>query len=132
MKREKLHRIITIGIALVWLGFGLFCKVLHMESRHEEIVAHILGDAYAGPLTRLIGLTEVLMAVWILSGFKKRLNATVQIAVVGTMNVMEAALASHLLLWGHFNALFAACFMGVIYFNEWVLSKPAKESTPNV
>ena len=98
-----------------------------MEPRHEEIVAHILGDAYAGPLTRLIGLTEVLMAVWILSGFKKRLNATVQIAVVGTMNVMEAALASHLLLWGHFNALFAACFMGVIYFNEWILNKQPKE-----
>ena len=128
MKREKLHRIITIGIALVWLGFGLFCKVLHMEPRHEEIVAHILGDAYADPLTRLIGVTEVFMAVWILSGFKKRLNATVQIAVVGTMNVMEAALASHLLLWAHFNALFAACFMGVIYFNEWILNKPAKEA----
>ncbi len=127
MRRENFHRIVTVAIALVWLGFGLFCKVLHMEPRHEEIVAHILGDAYADPLTRLIGVAEVLMAVWILSGFKKRLNATVQIAVVGTMNVMEAALASHLLLWGHFNALFAACFMGVIYFNELVLSKPAKE-----
>ena len=127
MKREKLHRIITIGIALVWLGFGLFCKVLHMEPRHEEIVAHILEDAYAGPLTRLIGVTEVFMAVWILSGLKKRLNAIVQMTVVGTMNVMEAILASHLLLWGHLNALFAVCFIGVIYINEWILNEQVKE-----
>jgi hypothetical protein len=132
MDRKNLHRTVTLGIALVWVGFGLFCKVLQLEPRHEAIVAHILGDAFASPLTRLIGVTEILMAVWILSGFKRRLNATVQIAVVGTMNVMETALASHLLLWGQFNALFAACFMGVIYFNEWVLSKPAKESAPNV
>ena len=127
MKRKNLHRIVTVIIALVWLGFGLLCKVLHLEPRHEEIVAHILGDTYAAPLTRLIGVSEVLMAVWILSGFKKRLNAIVQMTVVGTMNVMEAILASHLLLWGHLNALFAVCFIGVIYINEWILNEQVKE-----
>ena len=127
MKRTNLHRIVTVVIALVWLGFGLLCKVLHLEPRHEEIVAHILGDTYAAPLTRLIGVSEVLMAVWILSGFKKRLNAIVQMTVVGTMNVMEAILASHLLLWGHLNALFAVGFIGVIYINEWILNEQVKE-----
>ena len=127
MKRKNLHRIVTVIIALVWLGFGLLCKVLHLEPRHEEIVAHILGEPYAYVLTRLIGVSEVLMAVWILSGFKNRLNAIVQMTVVGTMNAMEAILTSHLLLWGHLNTLFALGFIGVIYINEWVLNEQVRE-----
>jgi hypothetical protein len=118
-----MHRIVTVLVASVWVGFGLFCKVLHLVPRHQEIVASILGESYADPITRMIGVSEVLMALWILSGLKKRLNAVAQIALVGTMNVIEAVVASEILLWGKLNALFALVFIGVIYTNEWVLNE---------
>ena len=130
MTREDLHRIITILIGLVWLGFGLFCKVLNLVPRHEEIVARILGEAHAGPMTRIIGLFEILMALWVLSGFMKRMNAVVQMTLVGAMNMLEVVLAPDLLLWGYFNIVFALAFIAVIYVNEWVFNKPGEVWQP--
>jgi len=123
MTRKKLHRIVTVLIASVWIGFGLFCKVFHLVPRHEEIVARILGETHAGSVTRIIGVLEVLMALWILSGFKKRLNAIAQIALVGTMNALETILAADLLLWGHYNVIFAVAFIWIIYVNEWAFNE---------
>lgn len=60
--------ILTIGISLVWLINGLFCKVLDFVPRHELIVSRILGTEYASIFTKLIGIAEILMVVWILSG----------------------------------------------------------------
>ena len=45
-------------------------------------------------VTRIIGVLEVLMALWILSGFKKRLNAIAQIALVGTRADLDGVLTS--------------------------------------
>ncbi len=115
----KKYRVLTYFIAAVWLVNGLFCKVLHLVPRHEQIVGRILGETAARPLTLLIGLLEVGMVVWILSGVKKRFNALTQIIVVAAMNVLEFFLASDLLLWGKLNAFFAFLFILVVYFNEF-------------
>ena len=125
----KLHRLVTVLIASVWIGFGLLCKVLHFVPRHEEIVARILGEAHAGLMTRGIGMLEMLLGLWVLTGLKKRLTAIVQMTLVGTMNVLETLLAPDLLLWGRFNALFAVAFISVIYVNEWVLVERPKDAT---
>jgi hypothetical protein len=118
-----IHKILTILIALVWLANGLLCKVLGLVARHEQIVAHILGNAYAHELTVAIGVSEIVMALWIISGFKARFNAFTQIAVIITMNTMEFILVPDLLLWGKWNAFFALLFIGVIYLNECYLNK---------
>lgn len=110
-----MSRLLTYLIALVWLVNGLFCKLLHLVPRHEAIVARILGPAHAGPLTRLIGVAEIGMACWVLSGLRARWCALAQIALVLTMNTLEALLAPDLLLWGRANALFAALFCLLIY-----------------
>ncbi len=94
-----------------------------MVPRHEAIVASILGDAYSRPLTVLIGLAEIVMAIWILSGYKTRLNAIGQITVVAAMNILEFILVPDLLLWGRFNSAFALIFIGLVYYNEFVLKK---------
>jgi DoxX-like family len=107
-----------VGIALVWLINGLFCKVLNLVPRHELIVGRILGQDYARPLTLLIGLSEIAMSIWILSGIKSRLNAYLQIAIIATMNTIEFTLAPDLLLWGKLNSLFAFLFILIIYFND--------------
>jgi uncharacterized membrane protein YphA (DoxX/SURF4 family) len=123
MNVRAINRLVTFCIAVVWIANGLFCKVLNLVPRHAEIVARIIGEDYSGPLTVLIGCSEIVMAIWILSGFKSRINALAQIVVVGTMNILEFMLASDLLLWGKLNALFAFLFVLVVYFNEFYLNK---------
>ena len=108
-------------IAAVWLVNGLFCKVLNLVPRHEKIVAMIIGGSHAEILTRVIGFSEIAMAIWILSGIWTRLNALTQIIVIATMNALEFALAPDLLLWGRFNALFAFLFILLILYNEFYL-----------
>ena len=108
-------------ISAVWLINGLFCKVLNLVPRHEKIVARITGDSHAGILTRVIGFSEIAMAVWILSGISKKLNALTQVVIIATMNALEFALAPDLLLWGRFNALFAFLFILLILYNEFYL-----------
>lgn len=89
--------------------------------RHKEIVATILGLEHAQVLTVAIGISEIGMAIWILSGYKSRLNAIVQILVIAVMNTLEFILVPGLLLWGRFNALFALLLILVIYYNEFHL-----------
>ena len=110
-------------IALVWLINGLVCKVLNFVPRHQEIVARILGAEYSFVFTKMIGIAEIVMVIWILSGFLRKLNVVTQMAVIATMNVLEFLLAPDLLLWGRFNIVFAFMFVGLIYYHGFVLTK---------
>lgn len=122
-----MHRLLTIAIALIWLINGLFCKVLNLVPRHQQIVAEILGPVVAAPLTRTIGLLEMGMAVWVISRWYPRLCAVSQIGLVVVMNVLEFFLVPDLLLFGKMNSLFALLFVFVVYYNTFVLkSKPAQ------
>jgi hypothetical protein len=115
------NKLLNYLIAAVWIANGLFCKVLNLVPRHQEIVARIIGNAHAGVLTRAIGFSEMAMAVWILSGFRTKLNAIAQVVVIATMNSLKFIIAPDLLLWGRFNALFAFLFILVILYNEFYL-----------
>ncbi len=125
MTNKTIHKILTYCIAAVWIVNGLFCKVLGFVPRHEEIVERIttVDRPSAAYLTILIGISEIIMAVWILSGYKSRLNAIAQIIIVATMNTLEFLLAHDLLLWGKLNAFFAFLFMVVVYYTEFNLHK---------
>ncbi|OYQ48473.1 hypothetical protein CHU92_00690 [Flavobacterium cyanobacteriorum] len=123
------HRILTLLIAAIWLANGLFCKVLNLIPRHEHIVARILGNDYSRILTVLIGLSEVVMAIWVLTKFKTKLNAIIQMTVVATMNILEFLLVPDLLLWGRLNSVFALLFIGIVYYNEFVLNKNLNRQT---
>ena len=123
MTNKQINIAITYCIAAVWLVNGLFCKVLNLVPRHQQIVAAILGSNHAGLLTKGIGLAETAMAVWIVSGIKTKLNALTQIIIIGFMNALEFILAPGLLLWGRFNVVFAALFMFLIYYNQFILQK---------
>jgi hypothetical protein len=115
------NKFLNYLIAAVWIANGLFCKVLNLVPRHQEIVARIIGNAHAGVLTMAIGFAEMAMAVWILSGIKTKLNTVTQVVVIATMNSLEFILAPDLLLWGRFNALFAFLFILLILYNEFYL-----------
>ena len=129
MTDKAIHKLLTWCIAATWLLNGLFCKVFNFVPRHQQIVAGILGDKYSRTLTILIGLSETAMAIWILSKIKTRLNAIVQIIIIGIMNTLEFFLVPDLLLWGKFNSLFALVLIVIIYYNEFYLNKKLNQQT---
>jgi hypothetical protein len=126
MTRTKL---LNYSIAAVWIINGLFCKILNLVPRHQEIVARILGSDHARLLTIAIGLSEIAMAVWILSGIKRRLNAIAQIIIIAAMNTLEFILVPDLLLWRRFNALFAFLFILLIFYNEFYSKNKIAQQT---
>ena len=129
MTNRKIHTVLNYCIATVWIANGLLCKVLNLVPRHEHIVAKILSPAYGHQLTLLIGLSEVGMAIWVLSGFKSRLNAIMQISIIALMNTLEFILVPDLLLWGKANAIFAFLFILILYYNEFYLNKKSVQQT---
>jgi uncharacterized membrane protein YphA (DoxX/SURF4 family) len=121
-------KIVNFLFAAVWLANGLICKVLNGVPRHQEIVARILGNSHATLFTKGIGIAEIVMAIWIVSGYLQRVNAIMQVLVIGAMNLLEFFLVPDLLLWGRFNLLFAFLFVLVIVYNEYYLQpKPAQQ-----
>lgn len=45
---KTLPHIPAIVFSLVWFINGMVCKILNVVPRHQEIVASIMGDTYAG------------------------------------------------------------------------------------
>lgn len=107
MMRIYSGRLLDFTLALLWGTMGLYCKILGLVPRHQEIVASILGETAAPTATLWIGVGEVMLAVWIACGFRRRLAAVVQILLILTMNILELWFAAELLLWGPVNFLFA-------------------------
>jgi hypothetical protein len=89
----------TIVLAGVWMINGLVAKLLGFVPRHEAIVARFFGEASAPILTRLIGLGEIAMALWIITGRKRLWCASTQCFLIVTMNVLELWRARDLLLF---------------------------------
>src|SRR5690606_4064204 len=122
MERARvLNRLLILFFSLIWLVNGLFCKILNLVPRHQQIVAEILGETNAKSLTIAIGVGEVLMAIWIISRKFAQLSAITQILLIVTMNILEFILAPHLLLWGRLNIVFALCLAALVYYQGFVL-----------
>lgn len=123
MHLKNLHKVLNYSIASIWLVNGLVCKVLNFVPRHQQIVAEILGSEHSRLLTIAIGFSEIIMAIWVISQFKSRINAVAQIIIVALMNLLEFIIVPELLLWGRLNSFFALLFIGVVYYNEFILKK---------
>jgi len=120
---KKRYELTIFFTAIVWLLNGLGAKILNLVPRHQEIVETILPIQNGRFFTVLIGTSEIIMAVWILSKLWPKLNAITQITIVMVMNIIEQIMANELLLWGDLNFLFAVCFSLLIVYNEFVLKK---------
>lgn len=114
--RKGYYKYIAYFLAAVWIINGLLCKVCNLVPRHQLIVARILGATYAPALTKIIGVLEILMAVWILSRIKPVWCAIAQIILVMTMNMIEFTVAPDLLLFGRINMAIAVLFSIFIYW----------------
>jgi uncharacterized membrane protein YphA (DoxX/SURF4 family) len=88
-------------VASVWLVHGLYNKLLGGSPRHLAIVQEVpgLSGATGVRLLAAVGLCEVALALWVLSGRAPRRCATAQTAVLLSMNLVELTFARRLLLW---------------------------------
>ena len=97
-----------------------------MVPRHRLIVAAVLGEAAAGPVTVVIGAAEAAMALWILSGIYPRACAALQTIAIATMNTLELTVARDLLL----APILMVCANTVFLVAVWycALKVPATQS----
>lgn len=98
---RHLGGIATAIVASVWLVHGLFNKLLHLSPRHLLIVQSVPGLAGArGEIVlTAVGLFEVGLALWVLSGWAAGVCAAMQTVVLLSMNIVELSFARSLLLW---------------------------------
>jgi uncharacterized membrane protein YphA (DoxX/SURF4 family) len=95
---QRHARTISFLIGAVWVFHGLFSKILGGIPRHRQIVARILGEEIAPLATLGIGIAEVALGLWVLSGLFRRACAAVQTLAILAMNAIEITFARDLLL----------------------------------
>ena len=107
---------LRVGTAAVWMLFGLGFKVLGLVPRHERIVAEVLGDALAAPMTIAVGIAETMLGLWILSRRWPRTCAAAQTLAIAAMNALELTFARHHLLAPVTMVLANVLFLGAGWF----------------
>jgi uncharacterized membrane protein YphA (DoxX/SURF4 family) len=95
---SALVRLIRIGLAVVWIMFGVLFKVANLVPRHEQIVARVVGERAARLAVVAIGLAEASMGLWILSGLYPVASMALMTGAILAMNAIELRLAHDLLL----------------------------------
>jgi uncharacterized membrane protein YphA (DoxX/SURF4 family) len=77
-----------IAIALVWLYNGLWAKLLAGSAHHASVVHAVPG--FGGEVGRgvliAIGVVETLFALWVLVGYRPRIAAIAQTALLVGVN----------------------------------------------
>jgi hypothetical protein len=91
--------LIRIAVAGVWLYEGLWCKLLRREPRELDVVQAVprYGPRFGVPFLMTLGLVEVAIALWVLSGAAPFLCALAQTALLVTLNVNGLIWSRHLI-----------------------------------
>lgn len=81
--------LIRIAVAGVWLYEGLWCKLLRGEPRELEVVKAVprYGPRYGVPFLMTLGVVEVMLGTWVLSGWQPFLCALAQTVLLVTLNI---------------------------------------------
>ncbi|HLZ63162.1 MAG TPA: DoxX-like family protein [Ktedonosporobacter sp.] len=80
--------LIHVGVIVVWLYEGLWCKLLHSESHEFQVVEAVpyFGLRIGALFLKTLGVAEVALAVWVLSGIAPTLCALVQTLLLIMLN----------------------------------------------
>jgi uncharacterized membrane protein YphA (DoxX/SURF4 family) len=86
-------------VAAVWLYEGLWNKVLGRAQREAQVVAAVpvFGPRFGQPFLKALGIVEVLLAAWIMSGIYPGTCAVVQIALLVVLNVNGLLWSRHII-----------------------------------
>lgn len=80
--------LIHVAVAAVWLYEGLWCKLLNGEPHQMEVVRAVprFGPRVGVLALKALGVAEVALAVWVLSGVAPVACATVQTVLLVLLN----------------------------------------------
>lgn len=87
------------AVAAVWLYEGLWCKLLRGEPREIEVVKAVprFGERFGVPFLMTLGVVEVSIALWVLSGAEPFLCALAQTVLLVTLNVNGLIWSRHVI-----------------------------------
>jgi hypothetical protein len=90
---------IHVAVAAVWLYEGLWCKVLGRERRQLEIVEAVpyFGPRVAALFLTTLGVAEIGVGLWVLSGIAPGPCALAQTLLLVTLNANGLIWARHLI-----------------------------------
>lgn len=91
--------IMRSAVAAVWLYEGLWNKVLGRAPREAEVVAAVprFGARYGRPFLKILGIVEVLLAIWVMSGISPGVCSITQIALLIVLNVNGLLWSRHII-----------------------------------
>lgn len=80
--------VIRVSVAAVWLYEGLWCKVLGRMPSQVDVVTAVpgLGPRFGSSFLKALGVVEVAIAVWVMSGIAPATCAIVQTALLVALN----------------------------------------------
>jgi len=87
------------AVAAVWLYEGLWCKLLGGERHQVQVVEAVpkLGPIVGRRFLLALGVAEVAIGVWVLSGLTPGLCAIAQTALLVTLNANGLLWARHII-----------------------------------
>jgi hypothetical protein len=91
--------LIHFAVAAVWLYEGFWCKVLGRERRQLQIVEAVpyFGPRVGALFLTTLGVGEIGLGVWVLSGIAPGLCALAQTLLLVTLNANGLIWARHLI-----------------------------------
>jgi hypothetical protein len=87
------------AVAAVWLYEGLWCKLLGGERHQVQVVeaVPVLGPVIGARFLKALGLLEVAIAVWVMSGVMPGPCAITQVALLVALNANGLIWARHII-----------------------------------
>jgi hypothetical protein len=87
------------AVAAVWLYEGLWCKVLGRAPLQSQVVQAVpgIGPLLGGTFLKLLGVVEVSLALWVISGVAPGLCAIAQTALLVALNANGLLWARHII-----------------------------------
>jgi len=91
--------LIHVAVAAVWLYEGLWCKLLGGEPNQARIVGAVpqLGARFVGPFLKMLGIVEVVLALWVLSRLAPVVCAVAQTVLLVALNTCGLLFARKLI-----------------------------------
>ena len=91
--------LIHVAVAAVWLYEGLWCKLLGGEPNQARIVGAVpqLGARFVGPSLKMLGIVEVVLALWVLSRLAPVVCAVAQTVLLVALNTCGLLFARKLI-----------------------------------
>jgi len=80
--------LIRASVAAVWLYEGLWCKILGRVQSQVEVVTAVpkLGPRFGAAFLKALGVAEIALAVWVMTGVAPGTCAIVQTALLIVLN----------------------------------------------